>query len=136
MSLETKDIELLAQLIKGREEQQKSGGDKSVWDLIIRISTPLMVAGITFMISTTNDLSSSQKLQQLQTENLQKSFEKFESFTQAPRFTQSDFDRQTIPMITQLNLNTELLNNRADFINKTKDRLTRLELSIEKLSEP
>lgn len=127
MALTTEDITKLQEVF-GKPNQQK---DHVVQKVAIALITFALIGLITYVFSGIQTLKANDSIQTKDIEYVKLSMEEIKEFTRQPRYTQEDADAQHKPMDRRLDKIEATLNTRSTFIDRTQERLSKLEYQIQ-----
>jgi hypothetical protein len=102
-------------------------------DMLWKIASAAALGMLAWTVSTVNKLQQEVGNISKDQEYTTKAVEKFNNFTEKPRFTEDDFSQKIIPLTNQVNANTIELNSRDNFMEKTGNDIQKMQLQIQLL---
>lgn len=116
------------------EKTTKKSDNAKMSDNLVRIGGAVALGLITWIFTTTQKLENKvgimQTTQEFNTVELKQLNEKFNTFSEKPRFTQENFNRQISPVLGELEKINDELESREDFMNEAENKFQSLELQM------
>lgn len=110
----------LKELLEAIKKQDKSSvNGKVILENIMKIFTSLTFAGVIWVVSST--ISIRERIIKMEVE-----LSNVKEVTNEPRFSQSDFQKEMVPILQIVNRNSNLLDERSDWMVKKSEAITSL----------
>ena len=110
----------LKELLEAITKQDKSSvNGKVILESIMKIFTSLTFAGVIWVVSST--ISIRERIIKMEVE-----LSNVKEVANEPRFSQSDFQKEMVPILQIVNRNSNLLDERSDWMVKKSEAITNL----------
>lgn len=100
----------IAEIVKAISESTGKSESSKILDTVIKFISTASFALVMWVLSTVNAMQKDMVQLGSDASYMRTSLAKMETFTDKPRFTQENYDAQTLPIMTAINSLTESIN--------------------------